>query len=112
MKEIKAFIRENRTTEVVESLRDSGFLSMTLSEVEGTGRFTTKEDMPSLKFPVTHCKRVKLEIVCRKEDVEQIFQLIQEHGSTGEKGDGLIYVSDVEQILKIRTGEDGRNDLY
>lgn len=111
MREIKAFIREHRVTEVVEALRKNDFRSMTLSEVEGTGRFTSKDDMPSLKFPVTHSKMVKLEMVCKKEDVKQIIQLICEHGSTGEKGDGIIYTSEVEQSIKIRTGEDNRDDL-
>jgi nitrogen regulatory protein P-II 1 len=111
MKEVKAFIRHVQINKVIKSLRDNDFKSMTLTDVEGTGRFTRRDDKPSVKFPVTHTKMAKLEIICKKEDVEMIVRLIHEHGGTGEKGDGIIYVSDVEQIFKVRTGEESQHEL-
>jgi nitrogen regulatory protein P-II 1 len=111
MREIKAFIRRSRATVVIKALRDNDFKSITVAEVEGTGRFTRPDAKPSLKFTVTHSKMAKLEIVCEKEDVETIVKLIHEHGGTGEKGDGIIYVSDVEQIFKVRTGEESQHEL-
>jgi nitrogen regulatory protein P-II 1 len=111
MREIKAFIRKERTREVVEALRDAGFYSVTVSEAEGTGKYTKKEDMPSLRFPVTHSKITKLEIVCKKEDVDTVVRVIHKRGSTGEKGDGLIYVSDVLQVFKVRNGQESRDEL-
>ena len=111
MREIKAFIRTKRTREVVDALRDAGFSSLTVSEAEGTGKYTKKEDKPSLRFPVTHSKMTKLEVVCRREDVAKIVRVIHENGSTGEKGDGLIYVSDVMQVYKVRNGQESRDDL-
>ena len=87
MREIKAFIRKKRSNEVIEALRHAGFNSLTVSEAEGTGKYTKKEDMPSLRFPVTHSKMTKIEIVCKQEDVEPIVKVIHEQGSTGKKGD-------------------------
>ena len=111
MREIKAFIRQSRTNEIIGALRDAGFNSLTVSEAEGTGKYTKQEDMPSLRFPVTHSKMSKLEIVCKKEDVNNIVKIIHEHGGTGEKGDGLIYVSEVLKTYKVRTGEENSEDL-
>lgn len=56
MREVKAFIREKRANEVIEALREAGYKSLTVSEAEGTGKYTKKEDMPSFRFPVTHSK--------------------------------------------------------
>lgn len=111
MREIKAFIRKKRANEVIGALYDAGFTSLTVSEAEGTGKYTKKEDMPSPRFPVTHSKMAKLEIVCKKEDVNMIVRIIHEHGGTGEKGEGLIYVTDVLQIFKVRTGQESREDI-
>lgn len=111
MREVKAFIRRTRTNDVVKALRRSDFKSMTITEVEGTGRFTRPDSEPSLKFPVTHSKMSKLELVCKREDTTTIVQIISEVGGTGEKGDGIIYVSEVEQIFKVRTGKENKEDL-
>ncbi len=111
MREVKAFIREERIVEVVEGLRDAGFKSLTLSPAEGTGKFTGEKALPSLQFPVTHSKMTNLQIVCRKEDVEQIVRLIHKHGSRDEKGEGLIYISEVLQLFKVRTGKSSTQDI-
>lgn len=95
---------------ILKGLRGSGFKSMAVAEVEGTGRFTRPEVKPSLKFPITHSKMAKLELVCKREDVEAIVRLIHQHGGTGEKGDGIIYVSEVKQVFKVRTGEDSQDE--
>ena len=111
MREVKAFIRGKRANEVMQALREKGFGSLTVSEAEGMGKYTKKGDFPSLRFPLTHCKMSKLEIVCKKEDVESIVQTINEHGSKGKKGESLIYVSEVLQIYKVRTGKESRVDI-
>ena len=111
MREVKAFIRHFRATEVINALRDQDFKSITVTDVEGTGRFTRPDDRPSLKFTVTHSKMAKLELVCKREDVTKIVQIISEYGGTGEKGDGIIYISEVAQIFKVRTGKESIDDL-
>ncbi|AVR44292.1 P-II family nitrogen regulator [Christiangramia fulva] len=111
MREVKAFIREERTVEVVEGLRKAGFRSLTVSPAEGTGKFTGKKAMPSLQFPVTHSKMTNLQIVCRKEDVEEIVKIIHKHGSRDKQGEGLIYISEVLELYKVRTGKKSREDI-
>ncbi|WP_034888838.1 P-II family nitrogen regulator [Gillisia sp. Hel_I_29] len=111
MREVKAFIREKRANEVMQALRTEGFKSLTISEAEGTGNYTKKSDSPSLRFPLTHSKMSKLEIVCKKEDVESIVQVIHQHSGKGEKGEGLIYVSEVLEIYKVRTGKLSKEDI-
>lgn len=111
MREVKAFIREKRANEVMQALRAEGFKSLTVSEAEGTGKYTRKEDSPSLRFPMTHSKMSKLEIVCKKEDVESIVQVIHEHCGKNKKGEGIIYVSEVLEIYKVRTGKLSKDDI-
>lgn len=111
MREVKAFIRRTKTNDVIKALRSHDFKSMTATEVEGTGRFTKPASEYSLKFPLTHSKMSKLELVCKKEDTTKIVQIISEYGGTDKKGDGIIYVSEVEQIFKVSTGRDSREEL-
>lgn len=110
MREIKAFIRRNMADEVVMSLRNAGFMSASMSDVEGTGKFTTG-DAYIFNLPAYYSKMAKLEIVCKKEDVGSIIEVIHKYGSTGEKGDGMIYVSEVIKVFKIRTGIESLEDL-
>ena len=89
MREVKAFIRRTRTNDVIKALRKRDFKSMTITEVEGTGRYTRPDSEPSLKFPITHCKMTKLELICKKEEVEAIVDIISEMVVPEKKGMGL-----------------------
>ncbi len=111
MREIKAFIRRNMVNEVVVALRNAGFMSVSISHMEGTGKYTPTSDVPVFNLPAIYNKMTKLEIVCRKEDVGIIMEVIHKYGSTGEKGDGMIYVSEVLQVFKIRTGLESLEDI-
>lgn len=103
MKEIKAFIRPKKLIEVAENLKKEKFCCFTVFEGEGMGDYTDPNTrFPSLKFPFLHNKIIKIELVCKKEDVNSIVKIIKEHAQTGEKGDGLICVSNVEQRIRIR----------
>jgi len=109
MKEIKAFIKPNRATQVVKALREHGFDCITLSKAEGTGSFKRPDAFSSLEFKITDSPVVKLEMVCNDEKVEQIISIISEQGRSTERGDGLIYISPVEQAIRVKTGELLRN---
>lgn len=109
MKETKAFVKPNRIQKVIEALSDSGFKSMTLSQGEGTGAFKAKGASPSLDFHVTDSPVVKLELVCQNEEAQKAINIIVENGKTPEPGDGIIYVSDIENAFKIKTGESLKN---
>ncbi|MBF9252190.1 P-II family nitrogen regulator [Pontibacter sp. 172403-2] len=109
MRELKAYISEASVNEVVEALRSAGFLSMSIAHV----KYTQKKDIhilgPHAGLPVTHSEMAKLEIVCNKENVQEVVKILSEHGETG---DGTIYVSEVQQMFKVRTGKEGRQDLF
>lgn len=110
MGEVKAFVRSTRVNEVIKGLRLHDFKSMTVTDVEGTGRFTMPDASPSLNFTITHSKMTKLELLCKKEDVKTIVKLIHEYSGTGEKGDGIIYVSEIEMVYKVRTGKESLDE--
>jgi len=105
MKEIKAFIKPKRVQLVVESLRDAGFESVTLSKGEGTGAYKSKKASPSLDFHFTDSPVVKLELVCQNEEVEKAIQLICGKAQTPEPGDGIIYVTEIENAFRIKTAK-------
>ncbi|MFK5891173.1 MAG: P-II family nitrogen regulator [Flavobacteriaceae bacterium] len=103
MKEIKAFIRPDKLNKVAQNLKENKFCCFTVFEGEGVGNYADPEkEYPSLKFPYLHAKVVKLEIVCKKENVDNILTVIRTFAHTGESGDGIIYVMDVEQKIKIK----------
>lgn len=103
MKEIKAFIRPEKLNRLAKHLKKEKFCCFTVFEGEGVGDYADpKTKFPSLKFPYLHNKVVKLEMVCDKEDVINIVKIIKDFAQTGERGDGLIYVSNVEQKIRIR----------
>lgn len=105
MKEVKAFIKPNRVHKVVAALKEEGFESVTLSQGEGTGAYKSKEAAPSLDFHFTDTPVVKLELVCQNEAAEQAVKVIGDHGRTHERGDGIIYLSEVEDAYRIKTGK-------
>jgi nitrogen regulatory protein P-II 1 len=103
MKEVKAFIRPGKLTKLAEHLKKEKFCCFTVFEGEGVGNYsdpTTK--FPSLKHPFLHNKIIKIELVCKKEEVTDIIKIIKDYAQTGESGDGLIYVVNVEQKIRIR----------
>jgi nitrogen regulatory protein P-II 1 len=103
MKEIKAYIRPEKLNNLAEHLKKEKYCCFTVFEGEGVGDYADPNTkFPSLKFPFLHNKVVKIEIVCDKEDVDSILEIIKDFAKTGERGDGLIYVSNVEQRVRVR----------
>jgi nitrogen regulatory protein P-II 1 len=101
MKEVKAFIKPIRLENVVESLRESGFESVTLSECECTGTYKREDSVSSLKFHFADSKVIKLELVCQNDEAEQAIEVICKNASTPFPSDGIIYVSDIIDAFKI-----------
>lgn len=102
MKEVKAFIKPNRVEAVVESLKQEGFDSVTLSQGEGTGTYKRPDASPSLDFHFTDSPIVKLELVCHNEVVERAIELICSKAQTPEPGDGILYVTEIEDAYRIK----------
>ena len=109
MKLIKAYIRQRKTEEVYEALEKAGFCSMTLMECEGTGQYSDQEkEHISDKYPFAEAYRViKLEILAADEHIKPIIEIIKKNGRTGYRGDGMIIISPVDEVYKVRTDETG-----
>ena len=105
MKEVKAFIKPKRVKEVVKALRNASFESVTLSKGEGTGTHRHKDASPSLEFHFTDSPVVKLELVCQNEETDQVIRLISANAKTPDPGDGIIYISEVNDAFRIKTGK-------
>lgn len=108
MKEIKAFVRPGKITEINNALKVAGYRSMTVSEAEGTGKYSDpRDEFPSLKHPFTHNEITKIEIICNEDDVQNIVNIIHETGTTGYSGDGIITVTEIEEVYSVKTGVSG-----
>lgn len=109
MKLIKAYIRYRKVEEVYNTLKSEGFGAMTLVECEGTGKYTDSEERHiSDKYPFADaCKVIKLEILIPKGDVKKVVDIVREQGRTGYQGDGMVLVSPVDEVYKIKTNDSG-----
>ena len=89
---------------IIHHLKDAGFENMSISSAEGTGKLQDEDAFVSQKFSITDSEVAKLELVVKDEDVDKVVQIISEQGKTLNPGDGLIYVSDVNQIYRVKDG--------
>ncbi len=110
MKEIKAFVKPFKVNDILNQLLQAGYPNITVSMSEGTGNFKSDESTLSTYFSITDSKVAKIEIVCNDSEVENIVNIISTKGRTGNPGDGIIYVSEVEKVYKVRTGLENGED--
>ena len=112
MKKVTAIIRQEKLQTVKNALLGIGCEGMTVTEVKGHGRQSgVKETYRGSTYCIDLIPKTKIELVIRKEDVENIINTIRNSGKTGEIGDGKIFVSSVEDVIRIRTGERGREAI-
>ncbi len=113
MKLIKAYIRHRVAEGVYNALKAAGYSSMTFVECEGTGHYSDQEKGHiSARYPYADAYRVvKLEMLVADEQVLPVVDLIRKNGRTGYRGDGMIMVSPVEEVYKIRTDEKGIHSI-
>jgi nitrogen regulatory protein P-II 1 len=104
MKEVKAYVKPFKVNEILGRLIEAGYPNLTVSLAEGTGNLRSDESSFSSNFSITNSKVAKIEIVCNKTDADKIVAIISENGRTGNSGDGIIFVSNVEKTVSIRTG--------
>lgn len=108
MKLVKAYIRPMLLEDVYTALRQEGYCCMTVFEGEGTGRYSDPDHQHgSLNFPAMHTHVAKIEIAAKTDDVDTITEIIKKHGRTGRKGDGIVYVTTIERMTRIRDGKQG-----
>jgi len=112
MLKIEAIIRPDKLDEVKDALESKGHASMTVFDVEGRGRQKGIQlEWRVGTYTVEFLPKVKLEIVCHDEDCEMVVDTIRETARTGEVGDGKIFVSEVKNVIRIRTGETGKEAI-
>ena len=110
MKKIEAIIRQEKLNEVKDALAEAGFPGITAYEVKGRGRqkglllsYRTSE------YRVDMLSKIKIELVVKQQDVDKAIDVILKVAKTGAIGDGKIFVSPVERVIRVRTAEKDRD---
>jgi nitrogen regulatory protein P-II 1 len=112
MKKIEAVIKPFKLDEVKEALQEVGLKGMTVSEVKGFGRQKGHTELyRGAEYVVDFLPKVKLEIVVDDDVAERAVEAIQQAAKTDRIGDGKIFVMDVQEVVRIRTGERGADAL-
>lgn len=112
MKKIEVITRPFKLDEVKKAVTDLGIQGMTVSEVRGFGRQRGhKEVYRGAEYQVDFVPKVKIEIVIDDERLSEVLGAVQEAARTGQIGDGKIFVSTIDEVVRIRTGEAGRDAL-
>ena len=106
MKKIEAIIKPFKLEDVKDALAEIGITGMTVSEVKGYGRQKGHSELyRGAEYVVDFLPKIKMEMVVNDDSIEQVTNTIVEAARTGKIGDGKIFVSEVEKIIRIRTGE-------
>ena len=112
MKLITAIIKPFKLDDVREALSDIGVQGVTVTEVKGFGRQKGHTELyRGAEYVVDFLPKVKMEIAVDEGVAENVVETIQKAAATGKIGDGKIFVSSIEQVVRIRTGETGPNAL-
>lgn len=112
MKKVEAVIKPFKLDEVKEALSEIGIQGLTVSEVKGFGRQKGHTELyRGAEYVVDFLPKVKVDVIVRDELVDKVVQSIQEAAKTGRIGDGKIFVTPVEEIIRIRTGERGEDAI-
>lgn len=106
MKKIEAIIRHVKLEEVKDALNQQGIRGMTVTEVRGFGRQKGHTEMyRGTEYNVDFLPKIKVEVVVADKDLPSVLETIARTAKTGQVGDGKIFVSDLEEVVRIRTGE-------
>ena len=110
MKKIEAIIRHFKLDDIKTSLTECGVEGMTITEVKGFGRQKGHTEMyRGNEYAIDFVPKVKVEVVVSAERCDSVVESIMNHAQTGQMGDGKIFVSDLAQVIRIRTGETGKD---
>jgi len=112
MKKIEAIIKPFKLDEVREALSEVGISGLTVTEVKGFGRQKGHTELyRGAEYVVDFLPKIKIEIVVATDSVDQAIEAIIKAARTGKIGDGKIFVTAVEQVVRIRTGETGESAI-
>jgi len=112
MKKIEAIIKPFKLDEVKDALNEIGIQGMTVTEVKGFGRQKGHVELyRGAEYDIAFIPKIKVEVVVADAMVEKVMSTILERAKTGKIGDGKIFVSKLEDIVRIRTGETGESAI-
>jgi len=112
MKKIEAIIRPFKLEEVKEALVEEGIRGLTISEVRGYGRQKGHtETYRGSEYRIEFVPKIKIEVVVEDSKVEKVVDAILKTAKSGQVGDGKIFIYNVEDAVRIRTGESGKDAL-
>ncbi len=112
MKKIEAIIRHYKLEEVKNALTEQGIQGMTITEVRGFGRQKGHTEMyRGTEYQVDFVPKIKLEVVVSHEQVQNVMEIIMRSARTGQVGDGKMFIHDLADVVRIRTGESGENAI-
>lgn len=112
MKKIEAIVRHFKVEDIKNALTDLGIHGMTITEVRGFGRQKGHTEMyRGTEYAVDFVPKVKIEVVCSNASLKPVIDTILRAAQTGQIGDGKIFVGDLADVIRIRTGETGEDAL-
>ena len=112
MKKIEAVIRHFKLEDVKNALSEMGIHGMTVSEVRGFGRQKGHTEMyRGTEYAVDFVPKQKIEVVCADSQLQKVLDTILKTAQTGQIGDGKVFVSTLDEVVRIRTGETGEDAL-
>lgn len=112
MKKIEAIIKPFKLDEVKGQLNEKGAFGITVTEVKGFGRQKGHTELyRGAEYTVDFLPKTKLEVAIKDEQLEEIIEVITKAAQTGRIGDGKIFVSDLEEVIRIRTEERGEDAI-
>ena len=112
MKKVEAVVRHFKLEDVKNALTERGIHGMTVTEVRGFGRQTGHTEIyRGTEYAVDFVPKVKIEVVCSDSNLQSVIDMIVKTAQTGQIGDGKIFVSDLDNAIRIRTGEQGEDAL-
>ena len=112
MKKVEGIVRHFKLEDVKNALTEQGIHGMTVTEVRGFGRQKGHTEMyRGTEYTVDFVPKVKIEVVCRDDSLQTVIDTILKAAQTGQIGDGKIFVTDLQDSTRIRTGETGEDAL-
>ncbi len=112
MKKVEAIIRPFRIDDVREALAEIGIKGMTLTEVKGYGRQKGHTELyRGSEYQIDFLPKIKIEVIVSDSVAEKVIDTIMKAARTGQVGDGKIFVSPVDDVVRVRTGESGEDAL-
>lgn len=110
MKKIESIVRHFKLEDIKNALTEQGIHGMTISEVRGFGRQKGHTEMyRGTEYAVDFVPKVKVEVVCSDSQLQNVIDTILRAAQTGQIGDGKIFVTDLHNVIRIRTGETGED---